>query len=522
MSAEVTKEIVTHHASLIPVAERRRSIDGDSLSLTYEPDYGLLEKPFSLSSDPKFLYRSPAHASAFERLHAGIRRREGLIVLTGDIGTGKTTLCRAVLEKLDRRTFSTFIPDPFASREDFLKTLLVDFGVMSTADLRGGRLAGASRAELTYPLYEFLDALVPIQAFAVLVIDEAQHLSLPLLEEIRILSDLERREKLLQVVLVGQPELRSNLKLPQMRQVDQRVSVRCELTALGLTEIRHYINHRLDVASLRERRVEFDESCIQTIAEVSGGVPRVINRICDRALHHGWMTGANHIDADLVRLAVDDLGLVSDDGVPPVDLSTSDDVSRTSSALIPVPVSTSTSASEIGAEERDDFLAEFLSEGEPTPSTAWQPNRRVAAICLGGAMCAALCAWLALNVDTSIDITSLLPAPPPHHVAEFAPVERTAAPLAEEVTPSGRSGQYVIQVAAFEGPVRAERLVEQLIGAGFAARATEIVTSSSEHPWFQVVVGPYTSLEPAETDLARIWDVPGYEDAKVVNASAKW
>lgn len=434
---------MTHQASLIPVAERRRSIDGDSLSLTYEPDYGLSEKPFSLSSDPKFLYRSPAHASAFERLHAGIKRREGLIVLTGDIGTGKTTLCRAVLDKLDRRTFSTFIPDPFASREDFLKTLLVDFGIMSTADLRGGRLAGASRAELTYPLYEFLDALVPIQAFAVLVIDEAQHLSLPLLEEIRILSDLERREKLLQVVLVGQPELRSNLKLPQMRQVDQRVSVRCELTALGLHEIRHYINHRLDVASSRERCVEFDESCIQVIAEVSGGVPRVINRICDRALHHGWVKGVNHIDAGLVRLAVDDLGLRSDDDVSPVDPSTSDGVTRTSSAsVIPVPASTSTSASETGVEERDDFLAEFLSEGEPTHATAWKSPRRLAAICLGAAMCAALCAWLALNVDTSIDVTSLLPAPPPHHAAVFAPVERTAAPVVEDVTPlSGRSDQ---------------------------------------------------------------------------------
>ena len=510
---------MTHQASLIPVADRRRGIDGDSLSLTYEPDYGLNEKPFSLSSDPKFLYRSPAHASAFERLHAGIRRREGLIVLTGDIGTGKTTLCRAVLDKLDRRTFSTFIPDPFASREDFLKTLLVDFGVMSTADLRGGRLAGASRAELTYPLYEFLDALVPIQAFAVLVIDEAQHLSLPLLEEIRILSDLERREKLLQVVLVGQPELRSNLKLPQMRQVDQRVSVRCELTPLGLHEIRHYINHRLDVASSRERCVEFNESCIQLIAEVSGGVPRVINRICDRALHHGWVKGADQIDADLVRLAVDDLGLVSDDEVAPVDPSTSDDVLRTSSTS-PIPVPAPTSTSETGAEERDDFLAEFLSEDEPTHSTAWQPHRRLAAIWLGAAMCAALCGWLAFNVDASIDVTGLIPAPPSYHAPVFARVEQAAAPVIEDVTPPGRSGPYIIQVAAFKGPGRAERLVEQLIGAGFAARATEIATFDSEHPWFQVVVGPYTSLEPAETDLARIWNVPGYEDAKVVRTPA--
>src|SRR5262245_53536598 len=177
-------------------------------SLTYEPFFGLHEKPFSLSADPRFLFRSPAHAPAFDELQAGIRRREGLIVLTGEIGMGKTTLCRAVLQNLDRRTFAAFVADPFASREDLLKTLLVDFGVTSMGELARGRFHGASRSDLSYPLYEFLDSLVPLQAFAVVVIDEAQNLSLPLLEEIRVLSELERREKLLQVVLVGQPELR--------------------------------------------------------------------------------------------------------------------------------------------------------------------------------------------------------------------------------------------------------------------------------------------------------------------------
>src|SRR5918999_3913232 len=167
----------------------RASVSG---SLTYEPFYGLGEKPFSLSPDPRFLFRSPAHGPAFDELHAGIQRREGLIVLTGEIGTGKTTLCRSVLQHLDRRTFATFVPDPFVSREDLLKMLLVDFGVVSIDDVKSGRLRNASRAELSYPLYEFLNSLVPLQAFAVLVIDEAQNLPLPLLEEIRILSELEQ------------------------------------------------------------------------------------------------------------------------------------------------------------------------------------------------------------------------------------------------------------------------------------------------------------------------------------------
>src|SRR6185436_12921526 len=203
----------------------------------------------------------------------GIRRREGLIVLSGDSGLGKTTLVRSVLQNLDRRTFSAFVPDPFVSREDLLKMLLVDFGVVSIADLKRGSLTGASRPDLSYPLYEFLDSLVPLQAFAVLIIDEAQNLPLPLLEEIRILSDLEGREKLLQVVLVGQPELRDHLRLPEMRQVNQRVSVRCELTPLGLTDVGKYVRHRLDVASEGGSHVQFSDSAIATLFKASGGVP---------------------------------------------------------------------------------------------------------------------------------------------------------------------------------------------------------------------------------------------------------
>jgi general secretion pathway protein A len=281
---------------------------------SYEQHYGLNEKPFSLSADPRFLYRSPKHAPAFEELLHGIRRREGLIVLTGEIGTGKTTLIRSVLQNLDRRTFSAFVPDPFVSREDLLKMLLVDFGVVSIGDLKRGSLKGASRPDLSYPLYEFLDSLVPLQAFAVLIVDEAQNLPLPLLEEIRILSDLEGREKLLQVVLVGQPELRASLKLPQMRQVDQRVSVRCELAPLSRRDVGEYIRHRLNVASDGAARVEFTDDAMHAVHQGSAGTPRVINLICDRALHRGSLAGAERIDSTFVAQAIGDLGLE-----PPLD-----------------------------------------------------------------------------------------------------------------------------------------------------------------------------------------------------------
>ncbi len=181
--------------------------DPRSTGLTYEPFYGLREKPFSLTSDARFFYQSRSHAPAFDDLLHAIKRRESLTVLTGDIGTGKTTLCRAVLQHLERKTFNAFVADPFASREELLKVLLTDFGVASVEDLTSGRLRAASRTELSYLLYEFLATLVPMQAFAVVFIDEAQNLSLPLLEEIRILSDSDGQ---LQVVLVGQLEFRES------------------------------------------------------------------------------------------------------------------------------------------------------------------------------------------------------------------------------------------------------------------------------------------------------------------------
>ncbi len=280
-----------------------------SALLTYESYYGLREKPFSLSTDPRFLYKSAAHAGTFEDLLLAIRRREGLIVLTGDIGTGKTTLCKAVLEQLDRKTFTTFVPDPFVTREALLKMLLLDFGVMSIDDLKSGRMTGASHPDLSYPLYDFLKSLVPLQAFAVLIIDEAQNLSSSLLEEIRILSDLESPDKLLQVVLVGQLELRAKLKQPEMRQLDQRVSARCSLEPLSREGVAGYIAHRLAVAGGADDRVRFSADAVDAVFRVSGGTPRVVNLVCDRALYRGHLTRKTVIDPETVTQAIDDLGV---------------------------------------------------------------------------------------------------------------------------------------------------------------------------------------------------------------------
>jgi hypothetical protein len=180
----------------------------------------------------------------------------------------------------------------------------VDFGVVSVDDLTSGRLKDASRTELSYVLYEFLGTLAQMQAFAVVIIDEAQNLSIPLLEEIRILSDADGQ---LQVVLVGQLELREKLKLPEMRQVDQRVSVHCTLEPLGAEGVAGYIDHRLYAAGGTPDRIKFSDDAVEAIYRLSGGVPRIVNRLCDRALQNGYLRRVGTIDRAIIDAATPDV-----------------------------------------------------------------------------------------------------------------------------------------------------------------------------------------------------------------------
>ena len=200
----------------------------------YEQFYGFVQPPFTLTPDPRFLYRSEAHSEAINLLLQAIRRKEGFIVLTGDIGTGKTTTCRTLLEQLDSSTFTSLILNPFLSVEELLRETLLDFGVVSREAVRSGLIATASKHELISTLHEFLLSLMPIHGSAVLIIDEAQHLSPQVLEQIRIISNLETNEsKLLQIVLVGQLNLLDSLADAEMRQLDQRISIRATLKPLS-------------------------------------------------------------------------------------------------------------------------------------------------------------------------------------------------------------------------------------------------------------------------------------------------
>jgi type II secretory pathway predicted ATPase ExeA len=277
----------------------------------YESYYGFSEKPFSLTPDPKYLYRSQSHGDAFDLLQYAIRRREGFVVVTGDIGTGKTTLCRAVLERIDRATFTALVLNPFLSEEDLLKRILQDFGVISREDVKAGRLNQISKQELIDALNDFLLGLVPLKASAVLILDEAQNLPLPVLEQIRILSNLETdKEKLLQIILVGQLELQTLLRSSELRQLDQRVSIRYELKPLDREAVGAYVAHRLAIAG-GSAAVTFTTKALDRVHRLSGGIPRLINLICDRALLAGYSQRTDRIVPEMVDQAASSLDVQS-------------------------------------------------------------------------------------------------------------------------------------------------------------------------------------------------------------------
>ena len=274
----------------------------------YESYYGFSEKPFSLTPDPKYVYPSESHANAIELLQYAIARREGFVVITGDKGTGKTTLCRALAEKVDRRTFTALVLNPFDSEEDLLRAILEDLGVVSRGEEHIGTRK-PTKQELVSTLHDFLLSLVPIGARAVLVIDEAQSLPLSILEQIRILSNFETdREKLLQIFLVGQLSLVPLLRSPELRQLDQRVSIRYQLKPLREEEIAGYVAHRLAVVN-PTHGVVFSSTALRIVHGYTGGIPRLINLLCDRALADASASQRTDIDETLVAAAAEALDL---------------------------------------------------------------------------------------------------------------------------------------------------------------------------------------------------------------------
>lgn len=260
--------------------------------------YSLTEPPFDLTPNPRFLFYTAKHREAFNHLLYGIRERKGFVQLTGEVGAGKTTLCRAFLEQLDGQCCTALILNPVLNADQLMKAIAMEFG-LDAKDL--------DRLETVAIINQFLLEQAEQGRDCVLVIDEAQDLTDDLLEQIRLLSNLETdNRKLLQIVLMGQPELRDRLNNPRLRQLRQRITVRYHLRALNFHELARYIQHRLEVSGSKGTPY-FTQPALWRIHRYTGGVPRLVNAACDKALLCGFVAQSDRINFRMANRAVREL-----------------------------------------------------------------------------------------------------------------------------------------------------------------------------------------------------------------------
>ncbi len=266
----------------------------------YTSYFGLKENPFNLTPDPRYLFLSNHHREALDHLLYGINERKGFVVISGGIGTGKTTLCRVLLNRLDNSTKSALILNSFLSDTELLAAINQEFGIDSGPPLE-------SRKQYSDSLNEFLLENFSSGGNAVLLIDEAQNLSHKVLEQIRMLSNLEtEREKLLQIVFVGQPELKELFAAPALRQLSERIMVRYELRPLDQKDVQGYIEHRLTIGGA-QGGLRFTDGAFKAVYEYSRGNPRRINAVCDRALLVAYAKDEFAVSKGTVLKAIGDI-----------------------------------------------------------------------------------------------------------------------------------------------------------------------------------------------------------------------
>jgi type II secretory pathway predicted ATPase ExeA len=272
--------------------------------LIYQTHFGLSQAPFNITPDPSFLYLSASHREGLAQLSYGIRARKGFVVLTGEVGTGKTTLIHALLNDLNGSAQTALLFSTIVNPKDLLRSVCEEFGLV----------------EPKRPLGEIHDYLVSLNEFLLesylkgekcaLIIDEAQNLSADVLESIRLLSNFETsKDKLLQILLVGQPELAVRLNSPDLRQLKQRVMLRHHLRALSLQECCEYVSNRLKVAG--GDRTIFTPNALESIHSYSGGIPRIVNVLCDNALLTGYALGRKEVDIGIIREVAEDLNITT-------------------------------------------------------------------------------------------------------------------------------------------------------------------------------------------------------------------
>ncbi len=261
----------------------------------YNEYFGLRESPFSIAPDPRYLYMSEQHREALAHLVYGLNSDGGFVLLTGEVGTGKTTVCRCLLEQITESSAVAFILNPKLTVEELLATVCDEFAIQYPE-------GNTSRKIFVDRINIFLLDTHAEGRKAVLIIDEAQNLSIDVLEQLRLLTNLEtNRHKLLQIILIGQPELRDRLSQPELRQLSQRITARYHLGSLSGKDICAYVTHRLSVAGLQKKL--FADSSINKLFHLSGGIPRLINILCDRALLGAFAGEKNTVNKTLLKKA---------------------------------------------------------------------------------------------------------------------------------------------------------------------------------------------------------------------------
>ena len=425
-------------------------------------------QPFGLSPDQRFIYRSDAYIWAFEQITTAVRQREGLVLVVGEPGTGKTLLCRTLLSRLSGRHPTCVVVDPCVRIEELLFQMLQDFGVLHTS----GHPDRLSRHELVATLHRFLASLIPLNTTAILVIDEAQHLDPAVLEQLRLLSNCESdRAKLVQIVLVGTPALEGVCRTEDMQHLDQRIARRCHLRPLSKAEVGGYIENRLTVAGLPPE--QFAPPAVNMVATLSGGIPRTVNLLCERSLDISRRRGVSPINASIVKRAARQLN---------------------------VPMSRPWLASHPWlTNKRTAVVASVLLVGVPPATWLWasQGARLVptavaaSGTTTGGAAQTSNAAVLATAADIPVVLDE---------------VSNGTLSLADGLT---------IQVAAFRERDRAVAVTQQLRGAGLPA-FRRMDPGGLRH---LVLVGPYVT--DAETQsVQHVLADQGFRQTKVVREDA--
>ncbi len=272
--------------------------------MLYQSYYGFNELPFNITPDPKFLYLSPTHLEALQHLKFGVEQRKGFIVVVGEVGCGKTTLCRRFLNELSPDRFDTaLIVNPRVNETQMLRAILHELGETKLAD---------DPHDLVLQMNRVLLARIEKGRDIVLIIDEAQNLSFEVLEQVRLLSNLETdKQKLLQIVLMGQPELKDILRREELRQLRQRILVHCEILPLDAFGLAHYVNHRMSQAGWNGRPV-FTKWAMRAIHRFTKGIPRIVNNLCDKAILSAYIRESDEISYWDVRRAIKDLKKLTD------------------------------------------------------------------------------------------------------------------------------------------------------------------------------------------------------------------